>query len=221
MKPKLAVQPSDVIRQAVEDLKAVEAESAGVIDMGIWLAVKPHLDDPDGPAMCHVCLAGASLLRQWPEQRDVFAESISQALRTGPAQLVREGRLHQADAVRLHMLDQVRLGNVERAAAYVLGYIFPWVDQDKAFRKSTDDFLHDVIEAWIDRSEELFRLRNDTGETGHYRGLPLSVPKNQAFLARLVARADAWDMPPAELAAKATEILNQLQQEPQYVSATV
>ena len=56
-KPKLSDTPSTAIRQAIDDLKAVEKMKEYVVDMdGSW-----HNMRSDGK--CHLCLAGAVIAR--------------------------------------------------------------------------------------------------------------------------------------------------------------
>lgn len=63
--PKLGKKPSEVIRQAVDDLKKIEKDKRFIINMGCWFGpLNAETDENDELILtpktkCEVCLAGA------------------------------------------------------------------------------------------------------------------------------------------------------------------
>ena len=102
----LPTHPSRLIRVALADLSAIEADDRYVVDMSEWH--RPAYDDDRGRKVCSVCLAGA-----------VLAKTVG----VPHKQTISTADLDQYDRVegRLRALDFFRLGEIS-AGLEMLGY---------------------------------------------------------------------------------------------------
>lgn len=97
--PEPPSKPSELIRLALRDLKAVERSKKYVVDMDHWH--EPGVNDSDKP-VCRVCMAGAVMAQslEIPANESCFGNAmdvgIQWANRIGALNCLRQGHLSAA-----------------------------------------------------------------------------------------------------------------------------
>jgi hypothetical protein len=110
LKTKLSDKPSELLRQALADLYAVEKRPECVINMDTYVAMD---DGPEGSRVCELCMAGAVMYLGTPEIQALFDQDGFDS--AGPMHFGNDS----STAKKLYFISEFQFGHYSMAFSFL------------------------------------------------------------------------------------------------------
>lgn len=110
LKTKLSDKPSELLRQALNDLYAVEKRPECVVNMSTYVAMN---DGYEGSRVCELCMAGAVMYLGTPEIQALFDQDSFECV--GPMHFGADS----LTAKKLYFISEFQFGNYDMAFGYL------------------------------------------------------------------------------------------------------